>query len=265
MSRAAQPLGILDIGGEGVLVAGGGRAILLQLADPAVGRGVARHSDFADRPLDRLVGTLEYVYAVVFGDAAAVRAVRQRVNAAHAPVHGGAAGGRPSYDAYDPELQLWVAATLYDTAVLMYESVFGRLDTASADRIYREYAVLGTALQVPEGAWPADRAAFRRYWDDRVSRLDVTPEVRAVARALLRPTRVPRPVRAGMPLATLLTAGLLPPELRAAFGLRWTARLQRRFDGWLLVLRAVVPRLPLRLRTLPRDAMLRRLSRRMGA
>ena len=50
-----------------MLIAGGGRAILLQLAYPAVGHGVAAHSDFADRSLDRLQNTLRFVYAVAFG------------------------------------------------------------------------------------------------------------------------------------------------------------------------------------------------------
>jgi uncharacterized protein (DUF2236 family) len=51
------------IAAEAVLIAAGGRSILLQLADPAIGHGVADHSDFASRPVDRLRGTLTYVYA----------------------------------------------------------------------------------------------------------------------------------------------------------------------------------------------------------
>lgn len=252
-------LGIRDLGGEGILIAAGGRAVLLQLAERSVGRGVARHSDFVARPLDRLLGTLDYVYAVVFGDDDDIRAVRRRVNAAHARVHGESMADDPAYDAYDPDLQLWVAATLYDTAILMWESIFGALDTSSAERIYREYAVLGTALQVPPGAWPADRVAFRAYFDDRVSHLTVTPETRRVARALLQPANVPAWVRAGMPLASLLTAGLLPPEIRTAYGMNWSPTLQRRFDGWLRLLRVMVPRLPRRVRALPRDLSLARL------
>ena len=42
--------GLADIGAEGILLAGAGRAILLQIADPRVGHGVADHSDFAQRP-----------------------------------------------------------------------------------------------------------------------------------------------------------------------------------------------------------------------
>ncbi|MES1170192.1 MAG: oxygenase MpaB family protein, partial [Leifsonia sp.] len=49
---------------DGVLVLGGAAAILLQVADPVVARGVAEHSDFARRPMDRLRNTLRYVYAV---------------------------------------------------------------------------------------------------------------------------------------------------------------------------------------------------------
>ncbi len=46
---------------EGVLLAGGLRALLLQLAQPAVGHGVARHSAFETDPLARLHGTLAFV------------------------------------------------------------------------------------------------------------------------------------------------------------------------------------------------------------
>ena len=57
--------GLADIGAEGVLLAGAGRAILLQIANPRVGHGVAEHSDFAERPMDRLRATMTYVYAVI--------------------------------------------------------------------------------------------------------------------------------------------------------------------------------------------------------
>jgi len=52
---------------EGLLLAGGGRAALLQVAHPAVARGVYHRSGFADRPLDRLRTTLSYCYGVLFG------------------------------------------------------------------------------------------------------------------------------------------------------------------------------------------------------
>ena len=60
-------LGLRDIGAEAALLAGGGRAILLQLANPAVGHAVADHSNFTADPLRRLRNTLSYVYALVYG------------------------------------------------------------------------------------------------------------------------------------------------------------------------------------------------------
>src|SRR5689334_22246976 len=97
---------------EGVLLAGGGAAILLQLADPRIAAGVARHSDFVGRPLDRLFGTLDYLYAVVFGEPELARAAVRRVNRAHAPVRGDDDRKRP-YNAFDTDAQRWVVATLY--------------------------------------------------------------------------------------------------------------------------------------------------------
>ncbi|PPF88689.1 hypothetical protein C5B96_02335, partial [Subtercola sp. Z020] len=75
-----------DIAAEGILLAGGGRAILMQIANPAVGAGVAAHSGFADRPLERLANTVTYAYATVFATPVELAAVVRRVNHAHAPV-----------------------------------------------------------------------------------------------------------------------------------------------------------------------------------
>ena len=93
--------GIADLGAEAILLAGAGRAILLQLAEPGVGRGVAEHSTFTDRPINRLKGTLTYVYAVVYGTDEQVKEVRRRVNRAHAPVRRAADDESPGYNAYD--------------------------------------------------------------------------------------------------------------------------------------------------------------------
>lgn len=251
---------LVDIGAEGILLAGGGRAILLQIANPAVGHGVAAHSDFASRPLDRLRATMTYAYAVVYGTPRQVAIVTDRVNRAHVPVRREADSDRTGYDAFDPQLQLWVAATLYDSAVTVYQRIFGAFDDASAERIYREYAVLGTALQVPPGLWPSNRGAFRAYWDEAMDRLVVDDVTRRVARDLLFPTGGPRWLHAAMPLGRLLTAGLLPARLRAAYGMAWNARLQRRYDRWMRLAASVYPRLPRALRHRLRDRLLAELT-----
>jgi uncharacterized protein (DUF2236 family) len=247
------------ISSEGILLAAGGRAVLLQIAHPAVGAGVVGHSDFANNALGRLHGTLAYVYAVATGTEADAASVRRIVNRAHAPVRG------PGYSAMDPDLQLWVAATLYDSAIDMYERAFGALDEGDAERVYREYAVLGTALQMPAALWPADRAAFREYWASTLERLEVDESVREVRELLLDGSVLPWWARPAMPLVERITTGLLPPRVRELYGTGWDAHDARRFERSLSRMLRVYRRLPSGIRRMPRAIYLRRLRRMTGA
>ncbi|GAB3607697.1 oxygenase MpaB family protein [Conyzicola nivalis] len=233
-----------DISNEAILLGGGARAILLQLAMPAVGRGVANHSDFASDPLRRLRHTLTYLYVLVYGTDDEITRITGHVNRAHTPVHSAPGATAPAYDAFDPRQQLWVAATLYDSALTVYTAVFGDLAPDDAESLYRQYAVLGTALQMPAELWPEDRAAFSRYWAQSLRELRVDAEVKRVGRALLHPAVAPLWIRALMPTVRFLTAGFLDPSIRASFDLPWNARRQRLFDRTVRVLGTVYPRLP---------------------
>ena len=253
------PLQLVDVGAEAALLAGGGAAILLQLAHPAVGRGVARHSDFVDRPFDRLFGTLDFVYAIAFGDEQMVASVVRTVNRAHGPVHD--RGAEAPYNAFDPQLQLWVAATLYHSAMQVQEQMLVPLDSKSADAVYRDYAALGTRLQMPAELWPADREAFGHYWRNALEQLQATPESAAVVRTLFDARTLPLLARPAMPLIRLVTTGLLPDAVRTMFELEWNAARQSRYDRVIAFSRAVYPKLPRRLRYLPRDRALARVRR----
>lgn len=236
-----------DIAEEGILLLGGARAILLQIAQQDVGRGVARHSNFSADPMKRLRNTLTYIYVVVYGTPEEVEQVTARVNTAHLPVHG------DGYDAAEPGLQLWVAATLYQSATTIYERIFGQLDAADAESLYRDYAVLGTALQMPQDAWPPDLAAFSRYWIDTSAKWCSTPETLDVCAALLWPKNVPVWLRLGMPLVRLVTAGLLTPQVRAIYALPWSPSRQRRFDATMRLIAYLFPHLPKRIRHWPKN------------
>jgi uncharacterized protein (DUF2236 family) len=251
--RRRGPATMAELSSEAVLIGGAGRAILLQLANPAVARGVAGHTGFFGDPAARLRNTLVYVYAIGCGTPEDLRRAVALVNGAHRDVRGGADGNRPAFDAADPQLQLWVAATLWDTAVRVQQIAFGPLPTEIADRIYAEWPIVGTALQMPEELWPADRAAFAAYLASESDRLTVTDEARAVADALLHPAVAPRWLRLVLPIGRLATAGMMSPQLRAAFGMPWGPRRERRFRLLLTVTRIVYPLLPARIRYWPRD------------
>jgi uncharacterized protein (DUF2236 family) len=250
-----------QIAGEALSLAGAGRALLLQIAHPAVGRGVAEHSDFATRIMDRFHSTLTFVYAAVFAPPDEFDAVRRQVNRAHGPVHSARDGELPAYSAFDPDLQLWVASTLYETMIDLNQRVYGPLDEQSREQVYRDFTRLGLNLQARADAWPGDTTRFRAYWDGMIAQLEVTDAARVLAGQIVHPRGVPVWLRAALPTSRLITAGLLPATVREQFALPWDEQQERRFQRRMRWTAAVYPRLPATLRHRPRDVYLRRLRR----
>ncbi len=244
---------------ESFIYLGAGATVLLQLAHPAVGLGVAEHSATLRRPLDRLRTTMTYIYALSLGTEEERRLVARLVNRAHGPVRSA------RYNAFDPQLQLWVAATLYWSGARLAEIFHGPLPPAWAEAHYREAAVYGTTLQMPPELWPRDRAAFATYWDEALAGLRVEPEVQRYVDELLSGGALPRGLRWLMPVQRFFVRGLLPPQVRAAFGLPWSerdARRWQRFLRWAPRLYWWMPRL---LRHLPARLLLADMRRRIAA
>ncbi len=232
-------------------VAAGGRAILLQIADPVVAAGVRRHSDFARRPQQRLAHTLMYVYAVVVGTPEDAAVAASFVTHAHRPVTG----------ADDTDRQLWVAATLVDSALRAHRLLGSTVDDERAEDVLRAYAPIATALRVPAERWPDSMAAFERYWASTLAQLRVTDDARGVVRDLLHPRHAPAWVRAVMPVVRIVTVGMLPAPVRTQYGFPWGPREVRRFRrtvSGLRLLRAVLPGALLRL---PGPLLLRAMHR----
>src|SRR5690349_9489876 len=97
---------------------GGGAAVLLQVAHPLVACGVVDHSGY-DRDLwRRLVRTLRALYLITFGDKEEAEQAGAAVQAVHVRVRGmtreqlGPFPAGTEYSASDPDLMLWVHATL---------------------------------------------------------------------------------------------------------------------------------------------------------
>jgi len=205
---------IRRVGGESILLLGGGRALLMQLAHPKVASGVADHSGFESDPFGRLRRTLEAVNTIVYGTAEEADRVARILWAVHERVTG------PDYRANDPELLLWVNATLIDTALRVHARFLGPLRADDAERYYQESTLVGELLGVPPDVQPPDLAAFRVYMREMVGSLEVTDTARRLADAVLHP-KLPWPASPPMALARELTAGLLPRPLRQQYGLNW--------------------------------------------
>lgn len=249
--------GLADFVGEAALLLGAGSAVMYQLARREVGLGVVEHSTTLERPLDRLRTTLTYVYAVVLGTDEERREVAGLVDRRHRPVR---SPGR--YSAFDPDLQLWVAATLARTGETLHEKVFGPMDAATRERVYRDSWVLGTALHVAPEMWPPTRSDFEDYWQSAVSRLSPDPSVQAYARRLLATRQAPPIVRPLQPMQSLVTRGNLDPRTREVLALPWSPRDQARYDRFWRVFPPGYRRAPVRVRQLPARVVLADLRRR---
>lgn len=227
---------------EGVLLLGGGRALLLQVAHPLVARGVAEHSSFRRDRLGRLLRTLRPTLAIVFGSAQQAATAAASIRRAHQRVRG------PGYAANDPALLLWVWATLVDTALLVHHLFVRPLSPAEEEAYLADMRAVAVALGVPAALLPADMAAFRAYMRAALSDLSVTAEARDIAAAIFAAGPLLWPLMQGL---RWLTAGLLPPELAAAFGLRGAGLCRRAVQAVAPLLRRVLALTPRRLRAPP--------------
>ena len=231
---------------EPALLLGGGRALLMQLAHPGVAAGVAEHSDFRRRPLDRLLRTLELTLALTFGTRTEALAAAQQINVVHQRVRGN------GYSATDPRLLLWVHATLIDSALGTYTAFVAPLTDPEREEYYQEAKLIGGLLGLANSRYPGSMPDFQAYLARMLGggELHVDGRARDLARAVLRPSiqRVPAPVY--RPLEAI-TAGLLPVSLRMDYQLRWGRLEQMGFSAVRTALPRVLPVLPRRFRQVP--------------
>jgi uncharacterized protein (DUF2236 family) len=238
--------------------------VIMQLARPEVGYGVLEHSQVMRYPVRRLRDTVTYLSVALLGSDAERAVYRRLVGRCHAGVRSGA-GSPVGYNAFDPGLQLWVAACLYRGVADVHALLYGPADDATADAIYRECSRLGTTLQVPPDMWPGDRAAFGRYWDSAVRGIRIDPPVRELLCRVMMLAFLPRPLSAALgPVNRFLTAGFLPPPFREQMRLDWTGHDQRRFEVLMRAIASIDRALPEPVSEFPFNACLQDLRARIA-
>ena len=241
--RAGPGSATFKVNREVIVVAGWGRAILLQLAHPAVAAGVHGHSSFRGSLLAsfrRMRSTVRAMLAITFGDTEEMIAAAAGINTIHDRVRGRVReGASEEYSARDPELQRWVHATLLESMPLTYELLVGPLSRRERDAYCSEAAIIEPLLGMPAGWLPRDSAQLDAYMREKLSdgSLVVTETSRALARAVLYPPHwyVAWPAARAM---QLLTIGSLPESIRRAYGFEWGERDVRAWRRWVRLLRA---------------------------
>jgi uncharacterized protein (DUF2236 family) len=258
-----------DAAGVGLL--SGAANVIMELARPGVGYGVKDsrvESGRADRhPIKRARTTFTYLAVALSGTETQKQAYRRAVNKSHAQVYS-TPDSPVEYNAFDKNLQLWVAACLYKGFVDVHRIFIGEMDDEAADRHYREGMALGTTLQVPAQMWPADRKAFDEYWQQSLEKVHIDEAVHEylfpIAAGRIAGVKLPRGLERRLDAVNLfITTGFLPQRFRDEMGLPWDATRQRRFNRLMASLGRVNNFLPRFLRRFPFNWMLKDLDWRM--
>ncbi|MDE1670863.1 oxygenase MpaB family protein [Nocardia gipuzkoensis] len=215
--------------------AGAAANVVMQMARPGVGYGVAESKvesgSLMKHPWKRARTTTQYLAVAILGTDEERKAYREAVNVAHRQVHS-APGAPVKYNAFDRNLQLWVAACLYIGFEDTYQLLHGRMNDEQAEAFYVSSSTLGTTLQVTEDMWPATRAAFDEYWNAACEQVVLDDYVRGYLESLLDLRMIHWYLR--LPFRNLLrflTIGFLAPIFREQLRVEWTAADQRRFEN----------------------------------
>jgi uncharacterized protein (DUF2236 family) len=240
---------IWQVDRELVLLLSGGRALLMQLAHPKIAAGVDQHSSFRENPLGRLYRTMSAMWSIVFDEAQPADEALARINTVHGRVRGMVPPSEPSYggmeyDAFDQELQLWVHATLIDSAIAAYELFVRPLQAEEKTRYYVDSKKLAQFLHIRDSVIPASLKAFTAYMEWMLSGpgIAVGPTAQSLARDILYPS--PWLLRPAGPTFRLITAGLLPERLRRAYRISWSRHRERNFRLAAASIRHLLPFMP---------------------
>jgi len=231
-------------------ISASGANIVMQLAMPGVGHGVARSTvksgQLFEHPFKRARTTFTYLAVALLGTEDEQNAYREAVNGAHRPVHS-EPGAEVKYNAFDPALQLWVAACIYrgleDNMRWLDPTTFER----DREAMYQSSGVIGSALQMKPEMWPADIEAFDAYWDETVrTQLHIDELVHDYLHEFLHLRFFPWPVPQVLGrYHRWVSTGWLAPEFRELMGLTWTERDQKRWTfihRWVRRINALQPK-----------------------
>lgn len=248
-----------DVVLNGLALAPAAANVVMQLSRLPIGHAVAKSrvesGALTKHPLKRTRTTLGYILVALLGDDDQRAWIRHEVNRQHQSVRS-LTDDDVSYHAFDPELQLWVAACMYQGAIDAATFIDGPQSPATLDEIYLRCSRFATTLQVHPSRWPESRDAFAKYWQDSLHLVTMDELTKTYLRGVVALTFMPRVVsRVLGPLHEFITAGFLPDVFRRELGLSWSEDDQRRFD--LVTRRAARTHrhLPRRVREFPLNAI----------
>ncbi|MEM7800478.1 MAG: oxygenase MpaB family protein [Chloroflexota bacterium] len=238
---------------EPAVVLGGMRAVLMQTAHPAIAQGVEENSNFRNNLFMRGRRTIQALYQLVFGNLTQARGLAARVYNVHHFVRGTVSNetnsrwSGASYRANDPELLLWVAATVAETTLDLYQSLFYPLSPQEQMSYIEELNIGLTLNGLPKSDHFDSTKHLKTYINSVLegSDLAVGPIGMGIAETLftnrLTPSRFDE----------RFTVGLLPGKIRDIYQIPWNDEKEGQHRKSLDRMRSAIHLIPGKLRYVP--------------
>jgi uncharacterized protein (DUF2236 family) len=212
------------------LIMAGARAFLMQAAHPIVAQGALDHSAFAEDPFGRVYRTIRGMAVLIFGSTAEANAMARHINLLHHTVHGtlpesiGRYKAGEHYSAMEPLPLLWVHIAFVDSLLTAYQMFVGPLTPAQCEQYWEESCRYARHLGLTDATLPASYAAAQQCIREALpsGEIAIGSAAQFIAREVLYPP-LPLPRKPLWMIVRLITIGQLPPDIRKAYGLRWTS------------------------------------------
>lgn len=267
---------VAEIIREGVCLLGGVVAILMQAAHPKVALAISNHSTFQSNVWHRIDSSITYVYIVLLGEESEREELAKSVKFTHMRVKS-EVNKKTGYAASNPDLLLWVNATVYCGMIYAHERAFGEMREEVADQVFQQFGRLGALLHEDPNhfPWPKGRQELHDYWQKTYKELVLHPEKSKEGMERSKKLQetffdiqkhVEWPLKilfiVTMPFLRAFAIMSLPVEIRKYYDLKPTRTTQAldSLVGFLMC--KVYPHLPKGLRRLPSKYILRRAELR---
>jgi uncharacterized protein (DUF2236 family) len=227
-----------------------------------------------DDPYARLQRTARVVDTILFGEREAADAVTATVRSVHSRMRGTlpkAVGSFPAgtpWAADDPQLLLWILATLADSSSLVYTRYVGSLTKRERDLYWQDWRVVGELFGLNGAYMPKDSSELRDYMRAMLTgdTLYVSEDARKLGVEIVLRPPVPLAARPLLELANFIIVGLLPGRIRRQYELHWDpVRAVLLNAGAHSTKRVLVPILPSKLRFRPSTPLAARAAPRPRA
>lgn len=198
-----------------IMVFSGMRALILQLAHPAVARGVADHSNFKTDTYGRARRTFTAMNKLFFGDVKTALTISKGLYRMHAAIGGQV--DNQSYQANEPHLLLWVLATLVEATFFAFECGGQPLSLSQKRAFYEESKTTALLMGIPMDVYPPNLEAFQDYFNKMISgnQLVINETTKEITNAIFQtPFTIPYFNR-------LMAAATLPRKIRDRLGLKF--------------------------------------------